>query len=294
VNKHELQYALGRQPNDPRQPRVRLRALPKTTVTAPPSANWLSGIKQWGMLANDSVGDCTAAGAAHVAMAVEHYGRGRDITLTDSDALTMYEAISGYRPGKPSTDVGATLQDALGYWRATGIAGNKIAAFAEIDAQNLDLVRACIAIFGAVYTGMNFPASAMDQFDAGKPWSVVKRSSIEGGHCVPIGAYDDESFACVTWGQVQPMTLDFYKRYFDEVWVPIDLDWLTATGASPAGLDTDALNADYQALTGEPGPFPQAAPPVTPPVTPPVGPPDQDVDLELATAVRLWLAAKKL
>jgi len=295
VNKHELGYALGRQPNDPRQPRVRLRALPKIAVTAPPSADWLTGVPAWGMALNDQIGCCTMSGAAHVARAVNHFGRNDDTPIPDDAVLAGYEAVSGYKPGKPSTDVGATLQDALGYWRATGLAGNRIAAFAEIDAQNLPLVRACIAIFGAVYTGMNFPASAMDQFDSGKPWSVVKRSSIEGGHCVPIGAYDDDSFACVTWGQVQPMTLDFYKRYFDEVWVPIDLDWLTATGASPAGLDTDALNADYQALTGDPGPFPQATPPVTPPTNPPpVGPPDQDIDLELATAVRLWLAAKKL
>lgn len=293
MNKHELGYALGRQPNDPRQPRVRLRALPKTAVAAPDSIDWLTGVPAWGMALNDQIGCCTMSGAAHVARAVNHFGRNDDTPIPDSAVLTGYEAVSGYKPGKPSTDVGATLQDALGYWRATGLAGNRIAAFAEIDAQNLPLVRACIAIFGAVYTGMNFPSSAMDQFDAGKPWSVVKRSSIEGGHCVPIGAYDDQSFACVTWGQVQAMSLDFYSRYFDEVWVPIDLDWLTITGSSPAGLDTDQLNADYLALTGEPGPFPQASPqPVTPP---PVTPPVADTrDLALLAAVVTWRTAKGL
>jgi hypothetical protein len=117
----------------------------------------------------------------------------------------MYSAVSGYNPTDPSTDVGATLQDALDFWRKNGLAGNRIAAFAFIDAQDVDLVRACIATFGAVYTGMNFPSSAMDQINRGEPWTVVRRSRIEGGHCVPIGAYDADSFTCVTWGQTQRM-----------------------------------------------------------------------------------------
>jgi hypothetical protein len=280
----------GRVPNDPFKPRVHLRAAPGG-VTAPSSADWLSDIRTWPMLKNDTVGDCTAAGAGHVAQAVNWYGRGTDAPVTDADALAMYEAISGYRPGQPSTDVGATLQDALGYWRSTGIGGNKIAAFAQINAQNLSLVRACIALFGAVYCGLNVPQSAEDQLDAGKPWTVVSRSRILGGHCVPLGAYDATSFTCVTWGQTQKMDVAFFQRYFDEVWVPIDLDWLTASGQSPAGLDVAALNADFESLTGQPGPFPQAAPTPTPV---PVPTPADSPDAALAAAAHAWLAAKGL
>jgi hypothetical protein len=286
-------YALGRQPADPTKPKLRLRRSATQRPEPPVSCDWLSSVGSWGMLANDSVGDCTAAGAAHVAMAVEKYGRLRDLVISDQDALAMYSAVSGYDPADPNTDVGATLQDALGYWHKTGVAGNTIAAFAWVDAQDLDLVRACIATFGAVYTGMTLTAAAMDELDRGRPWTMVERSRVLGGHCVPLGAYDQDSFTCVTWGQTQSMSVEFYRRYFDEVVVPIDLDWMSANGTSPAGLDIATLNADYEALTGNPGPFPPALP--TPEPTPaPLPAPEGSVKAALVAAFEAWRAEEGL
>jgi hypothetical protein len=292
----------GRIPADRSLPRLRLRRAAGATITPPASVDWLSAVRSWPMLGNDTVGDCTTAGAGHVAQQVNLYGQGVDAPITEQDALAAYSAISGYDPRRPSTDVGATLQDAADYWRKVGIGGNKIAAWAEIDPQDLDLVRACIATFGTVYTGCTLPESALDQLDAGQPWTVVKRSAIAGGHCVPIGAYNADGFTCVTWGQLQPMNVAFYKRYFDEVIVPIDLDWMRAVGTSPGGLDTNALNADYEQLTGDPGPFPAVdVPPVVTP--PPVNPPadDDTADQALAdalgqmqAAVTTWKIAKGL
>lgn len=247
-----MTFALGRLPADPTKPKLRLYR--SATPKAPVSVDYLSRVRNWGMLLNDRIGNCTVAGAAHIAMAVDKYGQGRDLRISDAEALRAYRAISGYNPADPNTDVGATLQDALDYWRNTGIAGNKIAAFAFIDAKDLELVRACIATFGSVYTGMDFPHSAYDQMDRGVPWTVTRTYS-DGGHCVPIGAYDQQSFTCVTWGRPQKMSVNFYLTYFDEVAVPIDPDWLSVTGKSPAGLDIATLNADYTALTGKPGPF---------------------------------------
>lgn len=275
-------YAFGRQPADPTKPKLRLRRAAAERLTPPTSADWLSAVRVWGELGNTAVGDCTAAAAGHVAMAVDKYGQGRDLVLTDADALAMYSAVSGYDPADPSTDVGATLQEALDYWRRVGIAGNTIAAFAFVDAQDVDLVRACISIFGAAYAGLNVPATAMAQFNAGKPWTLAGRSRILGGHCVPLGAYDPAGFTCVTWGRTQRMDLGFYRRYFDEVAVPIDLDWLRSSGTSRADLDVATLNADFQALTGQPGPFPTAVPPPSSP------------DAELVAAFARWQTAKHL
>lgn len=284
--------SLGRLPNDPAKPRLRLEDYQAAAPTPPASADWISGVRSWGVLANDQAGDCTCAGAGHVAMAVSHFGQGHDIAITDQDALTMYEALSGYDPATGANDNGATLQDALGYWSKTGIAGHKIVAYAQVKATDLATVRACIAEFGAVYTGMWFPASAMDQFNAGQPWTVAPRAKIEGGHCVPIGAYDATSFTCVTWGRAQKMDLAFYRRYFDEVWVPIDLAWLSAAGVSPAGLDTAALNAGYQALTGRPGPFPASPAPAPAPAPAPSPRPAVDpVDAAFADAAGLFVHA---
>jgi hypothetical protein len=211
----------------------------------------------------------------------------------------MYSAISGYDPADPSTDVGATLQDALDYWRKVGVAGNKIAAAAQVDAQDLDLVRACIATFGSCYAGMWVTQAAMDQVDDGEMWTVVQRSPNLGGHCIPLGAFDNETFTCVTWGKAQLMTIDFLLRYVDEIWVPVDLDWLAATGLSPAGIDIGQLNADYEALTSEPGPFPPATPTPTPspePMPPaPVEPVPADYfDHALINVFEQWRKAKGL
>jgi len=292
------QYLLGRQPDDPRKPRVRLRALPGVTLTPPASRDWLSAVPgPWGFLANDRLGDCVAAAAGHHAQAINWYGQALNQGVSDADTITMYSAISGYNPTTGANDNGAMLSDGLAYWQKSGIGGNKIAAYAQISATDLDLIRNCIAVFGGVYTGFNCPQSALDQFDKGQPWSVVNRARIAGGHCVPIGGYGADYFECVTWGARQRMSVAFLQRYFDEFWVPIDLDWMRAAGTSPDGLDTATLNADYMALTGKPGPFVQVTPPVTPPVVdPPVTPPATDAVVlltSLESQISVFLAAQQ-
>lgn len=292
-------FALGRQPADPTKPKLRLRRSAVDRPTPPPSCDWLSEVSEWGMLANDEVGDCTMAGAAHTAMAVDHYGQGRSLVITDREVLDAYTAISGYNPADPNTDVGATLQDALDYWRKTGVAGNQIVAAAQLDAHDLDLVRACIATFGSVYTGMWITEAAMAQFGQGAAWTATGRSRSLGGHCVPLGAYDDGGFYAVSWGKIQPMSTEFYLKYFDEVWVPIDLDWLQAAGTSPAGMDIATLNSDFEALTGQPGPFPPMVVPPTPAPTPEPAPlppygPTIDADTELVRAFEAWRSAREL
>jgi hypothetical protein len=277
------QYALGRQPADPTKPKLRLRRSATERPQPPQACDWLARVPGWNMFANDRIGDCTCASMAHVAIEVDKNGQQRDLVLTDDDVIAAYRAVSGYDPADPSTDVGATLQDALEYWHKVGVAGNTIAAFAWIDAQDLDLVRACIATFGAVYTGMTVTQAAMDELNRGRPWTSIRRSRVLGGHCVPLGAYTPDSFTCVTWGQTQSMSVEFYRRYFDEVVVPIDLDWMRANGTSPAGLDVAGLNADYEALTGQPGPFP--APPEPPAPSP---------DAELVAAFEKWRADRKV
>jgi hypothetical protein len=278
----------GRLPHDANPPRLLLSDYLRKAPTPPASADWVSGVKGWRMLLNDQLGTCTAASAGHVAHQVNYNGGGRNEPVTDDQTLAMYRAISGYKPGDKSTDVGATLQDALNYWHKTGIGGNRIAAFAQVRATDLDAVRLCIARFGSVYTGMWLPQSAMDQFSAGKPWSVARRSANLGGHCVPVMAYDADNFVCVTWGRAQPMSVAFFRAQFDEVWVPIDLDWMRANGVSPAGLDTAALNADYTALTGKAGPFPTVAPQPTPPAPSPGPVSPGTANAELVRAFEAW------
>jgi hypothetical protein len=228
----------------------------------------------WGMLGNDSVGDCVCAAAFHGQDVFEFYGQNVTPAFTTAEAISMYEAISGYNPNDPNSDVGATLQDGLGYWQKTGLAGYKIDAYAEIDYRNTALLQQCIADFGVAYLALEVPASAMQQFDAGQPWSVVRRSPIEGGHCVPAVGYDAQYLYVITWGAVQKVEWAFYAKYFEEAWVPISTDWMEATGKTPSGLDAATANADFQQLTGSSeSPFPVSPVPPTPPTPPTPVPP---------------------
>jgi hypothetical protein len=272
-------YGLGLQPNDGRKPRVRLARMPGRELVVPESADWISPVSAWPMLANDRIGDCVPVGAAHTAQMVNLVGQGIDSVPSDAETIAMYSAISGYDPVTGRGDVGATLQDGLSYWRLQGVGGNRIGAFAQIDAADEDMVKACIATFGSVYTGFGVPQSALDQFDRGEPWTVSRRGSrMAGGHCVPIMGYGPGQYVCVTWARPQIIDADFYRRYFasgQDVWVPVDLDWMRANGTLPNGMDTASANAQYRDITGQQiDPFPVApAPPVEPP---PVGPVSDD------------------
>lgn len=288
---------LGRRPNDPRKPRVTLRRAPGAVITPPATADFISKVPSWNMALNDQIGCCTVSGLDHIITQVEKYGQAKDVVVPDATTLAMYKAISGYN-GTPATDVGATLQDALNYARKNGLVGYKPVAFAQIDATDVTLIQNCIASFGCVYTGFNFPGSAMDQFNAGKPWTYVPRSRIEGGHCVPIMAYDATSLTVVTWGETQKMDYNFMGRYFDEMWVAIYPDLMQATGTLPSGLDAADADAQYQQLTNDTTvPFQVVTPPVVVPpvvVPPVVTPPATDADGVLAASLHTWLTAKGL
>ena len=290
-SKPSARKMLGRQPDDRSIPRVKLSLLPGATLTPPASANWSSAVpgSSWGMLGNDQVGDCVAAAAFHSQQMWEYDAQNVTTGFTTAQVLTMYSAISGYTPSNPNSDVGATLISGLQYWTKVGVNGYKLAAYAQIDGTNTALLRNCIALFGVVYAGLNVPASAMSQFDAGQPWAVVARSPIDGGHCVPLVGYDSATYTCVTWAKTQPMTAAFHTRYFDEWWVPISADWESKTGLTPSGLDGATANADYQALTGtNASPFPVVTP--TPPPIP--TPTPTSADATLWAASQAWAKAK--
>jgi hypothetical protein len=231
------------------------------------------------MYLNDQLGDCTCAAVGHLIQGWTQYAAGAAFSVADSDVLGLYENAAGYNPNDPSTDRGAYIQDILGFWRKNGVAGHQITAYASVKVSNMTLIKQAVDLFGAVDIGFNFPASAMTQFEQGKPWDVVKGSRLEGGHCVTVVGYKaNGNLVCITWGAVQEMTPAFWRAYVDEAWVIISPDWIEANGTSPLGIDLYSLGAAFAALTGEPNPIPQPAPQPTPvPVPTPAPAVDPDV-----------------
>lgn len=288
---------LGRLPYDPNRPALRLTG--RLAATVPPNpvvVDWLSKVLSWPMYGNDQWGDCVWAMLGHMIEAWTQYAGGTAVQVTTDELLAGYSAVTGFNPnagppGQNPTDQGTNIADALDYWRTTGVAGHKILAYAKVDHTNPAEVEAAINLFGSLAVGVNLPASAQDQFNAGQEWTVVQGSAIDGGHAIHAGAYDTaaKDARITTWGAVQTLDDPWWTAYVEECWVAITPEWVAATGSTPSGLDLQGLGEDFASLTGEPNPFqPTPTPGPTPDPVPPS--PVDDPDSTLAAVAVPWVA----
>jgi hypothetical protein len=214
----------------------------------PPSCDWTKGQTAWGMLLNDTLGDCTIAGALHAIMG---WGLnvGTEATFTDQDALNYYEKFDGYNPSDPSTDQGGILLDVLQAWKQQGIDGHTVNAYASVTPTNIVEVQRALVLFGPLYCGLSFPNSAI-----GAPtWELTSDTSIAGGHCVVLISYNATGPVFISWGGLYQATWEFFNYYFapaqqGEVYAAISPDWFAQSGVDPTGLDLAQLEADLSAI----------------------------------------------
>jgi len=203
----------------------------------------------WGMYGNDTIGDCTCAEVAHMLMLVTAH-TGSIVVPPTADVIAMYSAITGYDPATGANDNGAAISDVLNYWQTTGLSGHKILGWVQMDQTNLTAVKQAIYLFGGVDLGVNLPNSAMDQTNANETWDVVADDGgIDGGHSIPLFGYGSVGTNCVTWGQRQEMTWEWFSKYCDECYAVITQDWINkASGLAVNMLNIEELNADLQEL----------------------------------------------
>src|SRR3984893_279168 len=199
--------------------------------------------ESWGMYGNDQVGDCTCAAKAHRMMLMTAH-TGKMFVPDPTDIMKAYVDLTGFNPKTGENDTGCAMTDVLEYEQVTGIAGRMILCWAQIDHAHIDRVKQAMYVFGAVDIGVSFPNSAMDQFSAGKAWTVLKDDGgVGGGHDVPLFGYGAVGDSCITWGKRQQMTWDWFKKYCDEAYVVITQDWVNeASGLAPNTMNMDALN----------------------------------------------------
>ena len=164
------------------------------------------------------------AGRAHQTLRFELLEQSKVLPITDQDVLNEYFSETG------GEDTGLVVSRSLRTWRRRGwIAAGKryfAKAYARVNERALADVRAAIYADVGVGIGFTVTQSAMDQFDRGEPWDVVRDSlgriydaDVLGGHYVYLPAYHaDGGFTCVTWGKRQKMTAAFFKHFVDEAW----------------------------------------------------------------------------
>ena len=173
------------------------------------------------MFGNDLHGDCVIAGRAHQTLRFEDAEQNRVLQITDSDVLKEWHLENG------GTENGLVVLDSLKLWRSKGwIAAKKrykIKAFAEINHKNHTEVKTTIFMDIGAGFGFSLPDSAVNQFHAGKPWTVTADSpNPENGHYVFMPGYNATGPVCLTWGSRKQMTWDFLDKYCDEAYAVID------------------------------------------------------------------------
>ncbi len=223
---------------------------------------------QWGMMGNDSIGDCTAADTGHTDMVVKANTGTWTGVPTEADVISFYSATTGFDPsqtdahGNNPTDQGAVESEVCDFLVSHGFLGNKAFATAPItmgtiDDEALDKIRWCIQIFGSCRIGVNLPSSAETQFESGVPWALGGDETVDGGHDVPLYDYSSEDFFCVTWGGqpkhdrgrgLQRITGDWLKKFGEEAHAVIYPNFVMNSGTTPAGFDMAQLVADLKAL----------------------------------------------
>lgn len=217
----------------------------------PPSVDWTKGISNFGMLCNDEIGDCTAAGYYHQRQ-IWTANTGTEDSQPAAEAVALYSATGGYVVGDVSTDQGASEQTVLNYLLNTGApladgSTAKLSAFFEVDPRNLDDIKTVINECGGCYIGFDVP-SGIDE-SPGATWDVQPDTEIEGGHCVVLVGYDSDKkiFTLISWGALYYMTENFFTQYADEAYALIDPTW-SADGNTPLGLTPDQLTAMMDGL----------------------------------------------
>lgn len=256
----------------------------------PAAADYLAQLDDgWQMLGNDAAGDCVAVTWANVRRLVTTTLTAIPNYPTQDQVWQIYETQNpGFNseggastgPGSPC-DNGMDIQSLLEYLiEHGGPDGTKALGFAAVDHTNAAEVKAAIALFGYVWTGINVLDVNMDEFSASQSWDYSANSPVDGGHSVITGGYGapgagplggDERF--ITWAQETSFTDRFWQHCVEEAWVVIWPEHLS-DHVFLSGVDMAQLAADYTEITGKP--FPAS---VTPPKPEPPAPANTPVDI---------------
>lgn len=203
---------------------------------------------EWGMLGNNTVGDCVIAKTLHQIMAWNAVAHASSpVNFTTQQAIDLYSAVTGYNPDDPNSDQGTDPLAMLKYWRTTGVYGHKIDGGVSLDISNLAALKSAIYVFGGVEFDIQVPAYIMN-IPAGGSWSNVGGDqTILGGHSILAAGYGEEGCRIVSWGTTYTANWDFWSQFLTGATAAVSSDWIKASGRTPgAGLDLTALLEDLK------------------------------------------------
>lgn len=240
----------GRKPFVPDASDLRFGRYLTKAFKVPSSIDWAAAVPSFGMLLNDSLGDCGEAGWLH-GLQVWLCNVGKMFVPTNAQALTLYEQVAGYVPGNASTDVGTNLRDLLKRMTKTPVPGtSKILAYVSVDPKNEAEVKAALTLTGWLYAGLNLTDHSYQ--DEGVNWTLTSgkggQPDPELGHCVIFTGFTSRGVKTVTWGEEGTASWGYVAKCCDELYAIVSPDWMNAAGVDPSGLNTAQLEADVATL----------------------------------------------
>jgi hypothetical protein len=229
-----------------------------TTVTVPGNGF------PWGMLGNDSAGDCFEAAILHID---ETFNLKRGAVPTPwqpSSAIELYSAIEGYDPnqtqpdGSNPTDTGTDPSKGMAWWVQHGAAGDTptskpgihaLAGFGQLPATSPNIRRA-IWEFSAVLFCLALPDSWQSMVDSNGVANFTGSTpgDPQNGHAIVGNAFTPEAFDIVTWGKEGIMANGFAAVTLEQVFVPLSREGLNTAGVGPAGFAFAKMLADLPTL----------------------------------------------
>jgi len=217
----------------------------------PPASVAVPSVAAWGMLSNDTLGDCGVAGLEHGFMAAAVDTSEAETPATAAQAASYYLTYTG------GQDSGVVLSDYLAYVKKNGYYGRTVAAYAPVLVSDVPTLQFAVNAYDFAYTGITVTQAMEQAFSAGQPWTLETTDSpAVGGHCIPIVGYDSQYLYAVTWGAVQPIAYPAWQYMASEAWAVIGGE-LVAKGADGHGVNLAALQADLGRLDA---PTPTPAP----------------------------------
>ena len=204
----------------------------------------------YGMLANDTFGDCVPAALFHCD---EGFFLRRGITpypYQAPEVLTAYFAMNGVQPGPAgsSSDQGTDPSVAMAFWRDKGLPGHKLAGFGQLPASSPNIRRA-IWEFGGVILAIALPdnwQSFVNSEGVANFTGSVTPDQNEG-HGIVANGFTPDLFNIVTWGAEGTLDNAFAASVLEQVFVPLAVDALNSADVGPGGFNFAQMKADLPA-----------------------------------------------
>lgn len=197
------------------------------------------------MFANDRLGSCVPAAAAHRRICDSNALEATPDVVTDMDVIDLYALSSGFDPDTGRGDNGTNVLDMMKVLSNRDWVGRKLYAYTKLILDSAVDVQRSIGWFGNSLLCLALPAAWRGQ----KVWDVASgrsgRPGTWGLHCVAACRYDHVNVYVRTWSTIIPLTWRALLYYGTEAWTMLGSDWATKE-RSPGGLNLGQL---HEAIT---------------------------------------------